>query len=111
MEEEGSIFGTLILMRAVGEVIYVGRGTQQGIKVRDDIVNWESFAEELKNTASKTIYVAVCYSENIAKIAEKNSSQVDSPRSLSKRSFTFFETVIVVYFILTYQFTINNHKL
>jgi len=58
-------------MRALGEVIYVGHGTQQGIKVRDDIVNWESFTEELKNAASKTIYVAVCYSENLVQIAEK----------------------------------------
>lgn len=66
--EKESVFGTLILMRAVGEVIYVGHGTQQGIKVGGNIVSWESFTEEIRHIPSKTIYVAACYSENLAKI-------------------------------------------
>ena len=72
--EKDSVFGSLILMRAVGEVIYVGHGTQQGIKVGGNIVSWENFAKEIRYVPSKTIYVAACYSENIAKIAEKNRS-------------------------------------
>ncbi|MHA1583415.1 MAG: hypothetical protein ACTSYM_13085 [Candidatus Baldrarchaeia archaeon] len=79
--EKNSMFGTLILMRAVGEVIYVGHGTQQGIKVGGNIVGWENFAKEIRHIPSKTIYVAACYSENLAKIAEK--------KGLSKLIFGF----------------------
>jgi len=61
-------------MRAVGEVIYVRHGTQQGIKVKGNIISWENFAKEIHRFPSKTIYVAACYSENLAKIAEKNRS-------------------------------------
>jgi len=79
--EKDSVFGTLILMRTVGEVIYVGHGTQQGIKVGGNIVSWENFAKEIRYVPSKTIYVAACYSENLAKIVEK--------KGLSKLIFGF----------------------
>jgi len=66
--KKNNIFENLILMRAVGEVIYVGHGTQQGIKIRSNVVSWEKFAKEIHHVPSKTIYVAACYSENLAKI-------------------------------------------
>lgn len=79
--KKNNIFENLILMRAVGEVIYVGHGTQQGIKVGGNIVSWENFAKEIHRFPSKTIYVAACYSENLAKIVEK--------KGLSKLIFGF----------------------
>jgi len=68
-----SVWDNLLLIRSAGEVIYVGHGTKQGIRIGANLVDWGKFAREAHYVPAKT-YVAACYSERAAEVGGTSGS-------------------------------------
>lgn len=67
------LFSSLLLLRAVAEVIYVGHGAAQGIQVGHDLVSWDGFANMISHIPSRAITVASCYSEHVVDIVRQKT--------------------------------------
>ncbi len=72
---EGHLLTPWILMRARGGVIYVGHGTQRGIQIGSELVEWTDFAEQVRRTPSRRVYVASCYSHKVEQVVEATSKK------------------------------------
>jgi hypothetical protein len=51
--------------KACQAIFYVGHGTEEGLKLGNELISWSKFSELIASTSSKEHYFAACYSSGV----------------------------------------------
>lgn len=61
----------LICRKAIGELFYVGHGSEQGLVIGVDLISWNDINSAIQRMPANEHYFAACFSANIGKVKDK----------------------------------------
>ncbi|MFX1565692.1 MAG: hypothetical protein ACFFCH_06865 [Promethearchaeota archaeon] len=61
----------LICRKAIGELFYVGHGSEQGLHIGEDLISWNDINSVIQRMPATEHYFAACFSANIGKVKDK----------------------------------------
>lgn len=61
----------MICRKAIGQLFYVSHGSEKGLQIGLNIVDWNTIHSVVEKTPAKEHYFAACFSNNIGKIEDK----------------------------------------